>query len=289
LRRFGGDPRVEEACPGFGRHHPGAGRSRRHAAVVVRHRTLGRHRGEPFAQFAEGRGVGRCDSGGGHLVGFQVWEAHRELAVERFHFSNFALRTGVPHSRAEFPGFARRQDIIWPETLMNQLAPQSILDPIKAHIDNFKRLAGWLLGLGSIPPVLELVCNIGPPWPHRRGVAYFAMVTLWVVILYTHGLWHQAPESWLKTRIKHFSILALAFLGAFVILLAFFVEDAPTPGNQIARGFFLKPEWKKVLEEGKFPDGEPFIAKSVHQLLAANEWKVSCLSRNWNFLSRALA
>lgn len=155
------------------------------------------------------------------------------------------------------------------------------LVPIKSHIDNFGLLALWLVLLGSAPPLLDLFANIGPPWPHRSKVAWSTTVILWIVMLATHGLCHGDGQVRQKKRIKKFVWAAIVSFCVFMLLTAFFVVNAPDAANQIAKGFFLKPQWQEILANGKFPDGQPFAAASVDKLLAANEWKAEILYPEW--------
>jgi hypothetical protein len=155
------------------------------------------------------------------------------------------------------------------------------LVPFKEHVDSFKLLVKWLVALGSIPPILDYVFNVGPPWPGRSRVAWFTTIALWAVMVWTFGVWQGDTLARLKSKVNRFFWLVVISGAVFVSLTAFFVVDAPTPATQIAKGFFLKPEWQKVIDQGKFPDGEPIPAKSTRELLAANEWNAEVIYPEW--------
>lgn len=176
------------------------------------------------------------------------------------------------------------QHYLYPISLgsaMNESDRLSPLGPIRDHLCNFRWLVSYIAVLGTIPPLLDFYLNIGPPWPHRRGVAYFTTVALWIVILWTHSQWHNTGQARLKKAVNSSAIFAIISLLTFMVLTAFFVENAPDSVHQIAKGFFLLPEQKKILEGGVFPDGTPFSANTIQDLLAANSWKAEDIYPAW--------
>jgi len=164
---------------------------------------------------------------------------------------------------------------------MSQLPDTSVLGYFRQHLGDFRRLAYWMIALGSCPPILDLLFNIGPPWPHRTGVAAFTTIWLWAALLFTYSQWQIVGLERLRKRTAWLFISTILFFAIYIFLGSFFIVDAPTSRHQIARGFFLKPEWQDVLKEGRFPDGEAFPVASEHDLLAAVQWKADVIYPMW--------
>ncbi|QDU13272.1 hypothetical protein CA11_10540 [Gimesia maris] len=164
---------------------------------------------------------------------------------------------------------------------MSSDANDLVLKDLYYHIIRFKKVAIWLITLSCLPPLVDIYLHIGPPWPHRTGVAYFTTIAIWVVILLTHSQYQGVSQTKLKNIIFKLAVSILVFFIVFIFLLAEFVEDAPTSDNQVAKGFLLKPIWVQALENGKFPDGTPFAVQNERDILKGNAWDPKKVWPSW--------
>ena len=55
---------------------------------------------------------------------------------------------------------------------MTGLENESVLGKFRAHLWDYRRLVLWLLGLGTLPPIVGAIGKIGPPWPTCEVSAY---------------------------------------------------------------------------------------------------------------------
>jgi hypothetical protein len=158
---------------------------------------------------------------------------------------------------------------------------QSVLGPVAAHVADVWKLFGIFLGLAASPVLLDWLANMGPPWPHRSGVAYFTVIVLLIVIIVTYSNWQNVALSRQQARINQLAVVTVITLVLFAFFFSFFVANAPDAAHQIAKGFTLTPEWQKILTEGKFPDGKPFPINGIESLLKANAWKAENIYPAW--------
>jgi hypothetical protein len=129
------------------------------------------------------------------------------------------------------------------------VADGSVLGPFSSYLAEYKKLLAAGVALGTAPALTELVLGIGPPWPHRRGIILLTSLVAWVVLLWSFSAWRHTAREFLVSRVTACAILAGASLVVYLLLQAFFVDDAPDSRNQGAMGFLLRPQIQKVLAE----------------------------------------
>ena len=125
----------------------------------------------------------------------------------------------------------------------------TVLGPFGDFLADYKKLIAAMLGIGALPAVLDLVMYIGPPWPHRRAIATFTCLMVWVILPWTFASWREIAEGRLRRRLSLFAVLTLALLLLYIILKAYFVYDAPTAKDQEADGFILRSSIRRLLTE----------------------------------------
>ncbi|MGE3241918.1 MAG: hypothetical protein AB7G28_00750 [Pirellulales bacterium] len=161
------------------------------------------------------------------------------------------------------------------------LDDESVLGKFRAHLWDYRTLVAWLLGLGTLPPIVGAIGKIGPPWPDVRGIGVYTSLMLWVVLVTSYQRWQDSSLDRLTTLNGRLLVVTIVFAVAYLILNGMFVVDAPTSSNRIAKGFLLRTNQQKVLEEGKFPDGEPFPVGSEEDLLKGNQWNARKVYVPW--------
>ena len=155
------------------------------------------------------------------------------------------------------------------------------LKSFAGYLADFKWVLLAFIVLATTPKIADWYLNIGPPWPDRSKVANWTAVFLALPLLAAYAHWRGIGLSKLKRRVA-ICVIATAIVAAvFLLLSAFFVVDAPTSANQVAKGFWLTDEWQQILETGKFPDGQPYPISGVRSLLQGREWHSEELYPAW--------
>jgi hypothetical protein len=129
------------------------------------------------------------------------------------------------------------------------VAEGSVLGPFSSYLAEYKKLLAASVALGAAPALTELVLGIGPPWPHRRGIILLTSLVAWVVLIWSFSAWRHTARKFLVSRVTACAILAGASLVVYLLLQAFFVDDAPDSPNQEAMGFLVRPQIQRVLAE----------------------------------------
>ena len=104
---------------------------------------------------------------------------------------------------------------------------------------------------------------------------------LWVVLVTSYQRWQDGSLDRLTKLNGQLLIVTIILSVAYLILNGMFVVNAPTSSNRIAKGFLLRPIQQKILDEGKFPDGEPFPLGSEEDLLKGNQWNARKVYVPW--------
>ncbi|HUT12057.1 MAG TPA: hypothetical protein VMY37_05260 [Thermoguttaceae bacterium] len=128
----------------------------------------------------------------------------------------------------------------------------SALDPIPVTLKNCRALVASILALGAAPPLMDLVFDIGPPWPGRSGISYFTTIVIWIVLVSTYSLWKDIAEKRLKRRISSLAIIAFSCVAIYVVVSATCVYNAPDSANQVVGGFgtfFVQERLQPLLQE----------------------------------------
>jgi hypothetical protein len=131
-------------------------------------------------------------------------------------------------------------------------------DPVFARLREFLRrnreILVMMLSYCAIPPVLQFVFNVGPPWPHRTGVIAFTSIVGYVVavLIFATNEYGAATQPRFRTVRKR--LVSSAAVGAcvmiiYVVLSAFFLYDAPSPPDQVAGGIQLRTEVREYIEK----------------------------------------
>lgn len=128
-------------------------------------------------------------------------------------------------------------------------ADGSVLGPFSSYLAEYKKLLAAGVALGAAPALTDLVFTIGPPWPHRRGIILLTGLVAWVVLIWSFSAWRHTGRKFLVSRVTACAILAGASLVVYLLLQAFFVDDAPDSRNQEAMGFLVRPQIQRVLAE----------------------------------------
>jgi len=142
---------------------------------------------------------------------------------------------------------------------------QSPLGEFWAFAKDFQSLSAWVAKAAVAAPILDLVLNLGPPWPERVSVTTAVVLLQLLVLMCSFTFWRQGRES--KTRIKKWLLrcsiaFGVVFFLVYLPLFAFFVVDAPDRWNRSISGWVLQPPIKEfVAAEEK--EGRVWTAKKL--------------------------
>jgi hypothetical protein len=130
-------------------------------------------------------------------------------------------------------------------------------DPVLSRWQEFLvRNRGILVGMltyCAIPPVLQFLFAVGPPWPQRTAVTAFTSIVGYavaVLVFATHEYGATTPTRIRTVRrgLVLWATLAASLMMVYLLLSAFFLYDAPTAPHQVAGGFLLRPETRTYLD-----------------------------------------
>lgn len=114
-------------------------------------------------------------------------------------------------------------------------------------------------------PLLDLILNIGSPWPTRVGVGFCLVVVQLLIIMCSFAIWRQGRgkiygiKRWLVASTIGFVAF---FLLVYLPLFAFFVVPSPDYRNAVVRGFYLQPPIAQFVEDRE-KKGETWPPKAL--------------------------
>lgn len=127
----------------------------------------------------------------------------------------------------------------------------SPLSEFWAFAADFNNVYAQIAKFAIAAPLLDLIINIGPPWPSRVAVSFSLVVIQVLVVMCSFAVWRQGRTA-LRVVRKWLVGAAAAFVGLFLLvyipLFAVFVVPAPNYRNAIVRGLTYQQPIKRFLE-----------------------------------------
>jgi hypothetical protein len=120
--------------------------------------------------------------------------------------------------------------------------------PFISTLRNYRKVVVAVTALGSVPPILDIVMNVGPPWPTRVGVAGFTTLVVWVVLLVAYAGWKHQTLKRLRGRVTSLGAIAIVLLFAYITCRAWFVFDTGNARHQDVAGFVLQKRIVTLME-----------------------------------------
>lgn len=140
-----------------------------------------------------------------------------------------------------------------------------VLQPLLNLIRRIRVVAVAMIGLGMIPPLLELVLGVGAPWPNGTATAYFTTLVIWIILLVVHA--HstgRVAQARFRKRILIFACMGFVCLCIYLFAWAAFVKDQTNTDARIVCGWQVLPAVQKTMER---------LGLSEEEMLAGSEWK----------------
>jgi len=110
---------------------------------------------------------------------------------------------------------------------------------------DFNNVYAQIAKFAIAAPLLDLIINIGPPWPSRLSVSFSVVVIQVLVVMCSFAVWRQGrtPLRVIKKWLVGGTCIFLSlFLLGYIPIFAMFVVPAPNYRNAIVKGFtYQKP------------------------------------------------
>ena len=134
---------------------------------------------------------------------------------------------------------------------------------LQVFVANWRKLAITMLSLGATPPLLDLAFNIGPPWPHRKAVAFFTTVVLWLVLLWTYTNWKGASRRTVRLAVNVFGFGLVLTMPFYIWTTAYFTRATSSSTDREVIGITLTKPAQGMVDRGM----------PIDRIFASAEWE----------------
>ena len=117
-----------------------------------------------------------------------------------------------------------------------------------SFVRDFKSVESWVAKSAVAAPLIDLVLNIGSPWPTRIGVTTLICVIEICILMYAFEFWRRSKPKLRKTM-RASLIVFFLILPVHLSLFSVFVQDNPDMFHRDVIGFRLDPgieEWSNA-------------------------------------------
>jgi hypothetical protein len=120
-----------------------------------------------------------------------------------------------------------------------------------AFVKDFNSAYAAIAKFAVAIPLIDLVLNLGPPWPERIANTTAVVLLQILVLMCSFVIWRQGTgklyhiKAWLLGSAIAFAVL---FLFLYIPLFANFIEDWPDRWNRVVCGYEYNPAIKKLVE-----------------------------------------
>lgn len=146
------------------------------------------------------------------------------------------------------------------------------LDNFFRFVSDFKSVAALIGKAALLAPFVDLLLNIGPPWPARTAVPALTTLTEVFVLIYIFQFCTPLSKKRLERRLRSFFILLVACFIIYISLYSFFVYEIPLTKSRDVKGFVVRPGIAKILG----PD------RTIERALEGAEWDAFEIWEGWS-------
>ncbi len=135
--------------------------------------------------------------------------------------------------------------------------PQSgALDGFWSFVGDVTSLWGLLGKLAVLVPFVDLVANIGPPWPNRAAVSLLSCVVQLAMFMYVFERYNtRGRVQSLQTSMQYLGVLALIIGLLYLAMLSNFAVDHPKGWDREVIGFeYRSPD---IARQAERLNGDP--------------------------------
>ncbi len=119
-------------------------------------------------------------------------------------------------------------------------------------VTDFNSFYANIAKAAALAPVLDLVLNLGPPWPSRISVTTTMMMLQIVVLACSFAIWRQGKtaigvvKAWLAAASAGFiSVVLLVYIPLFIM----FVRDDPNAWSRVVIGYDIQPRIRHLIAQ----------------------------------------
>jgi hypothetical protein len=121
-----------------------------------------------------------------------------------------------------------------------------------AFIRDVRSILSWVVKFAALAPFVDLLVNLGPPWPDRAATALLTSAAAFVTFALAYEfLWHRRPSTdpWVVQLALVAGVLLLAGSGyMYFERFGRFVVDMPDAAHRVAVGTDMHPDVKAMAE-----------------------------------------
>jgi len=155
------------------------------------------------------------------------------------------------------------------------------LDNFFRFVSDFKSVAALIGKAALLAPFIDLLLNIGPPWPTRTGVPALTSLAEVFVLIYIFQFYTPLSRKRLENRLRKFFILTIVCFIFYISMYSFFVYEATTTKLRDVKGFIVRPEIQKIVGPNRTLDrvleGAEWDAERVWETWTVHTMRISLL------------
>lgn len=142
------------------------------------------------------------------------------------------------------------------------------LNPLREFMDfakDFTSIYALIAKVAVFAPLVDLVLNLGPPWPSRLFVSTALVMEQVIVLMISFAVWRQgrtSPTVVKRWLVGSFLVFSLLLLAGYIPLFATFIVDAPDAYHRVVIGDTLQEPIARFVQK-QLESGEVWSAKRL--------------------------
>lgn len=145
------------------------------------------------------------------------------------------------------------------------------LDNFFRFVSDFKSVSALVGKAALLAPFIDLLLNIGPPWPGKTSVPALTTLTEVFVLIYIFQFYTPLAKRRLEKRLRSFFIVIIACFLAYISLYSFFVYEAATTKQRDVKGFIVREAIQRILGPNR----------TLERALEGAEWDPLVIWEGW--------
>lgn len=134
--------------------------------------------------------------------------------------------------------------------MMKSSQPKNSLKDFWLFLTNFKDILAWIAILATIAPLIDLLTQLGPPWPKpRQGIALLTSLIELFVLMYAFTFWRTQPKKNIKHVMQLSYGICILLLICYLTFIAFFTMESPLSGEIIVKGLVYQNDVEDFMHQ----------------------------------------
>ncbi len=116
---------------------------------------------------------------------------------------------------------------------------------------DFKSVTAWIAKAAVAAPLVDIILNIGPPWPSRVAVAILTCVVEVLVLMYSFEFWRRGSPRISEIRnVMRFGIgsFVLMFI-VYIFFFASFIVEADDAWHRVVIGYQMHADVAEMVKD----------------------------------------